>query len=235
MNFITRQIPNAITCLNILSGCVAIIFASFGMKTIYGLTGLEWSYIFIGIAAVADFCDGLAARTLHAYSELGKQLDSLCDAVSFGVAPAMMVYFLTAEHGIFPGLIALLIPIAGVIRLARFNIDTRQTSSFIGLPIPANAIFWIGYTAMAASGADILLHWWVLIPVTAVECWLMVSPLPIFSLKVKSLSWRGNEARWILVGAAAVFVATLHVGGLMWLIIFYVLLSILPLGRRLTH
>ena len=235
MNFITSQIPNTITCLNILSGCVAIICASFGESPLHGLTGIEWAYIFIGIAAVADFCDGLAARTLHAYSELGKQLDSLCDAVSFGVAPAMTLYFLTASQGAHWGLVALLIPIAGVIRLARFNIDTRQTTSVIGLPIPANAIFWIGYTASATAGAGFLLEWWVLVPVVAAECWLMVSPLPIFSLKMKSLGWRGNEARWILAVAAVALVATLHTGGLLWLIIFYVLLSMLPFARRQAH
>lgn len=92
MNPITRQIPNAITCLNILSGCMAIIFASRGTSQIAGLPAFYWAFIAIGTAAVADFCDGFAARALHAYSELGKQLDSLCDAVSFGVAPAMLLY-----------------------------------------------------------------------------------------------------------------------------------------------
>ena len=234
MNPFISQIPNTITCLNILSGCMAIIFASSPGCHAGGLSGMQWAYIFIGIAAVADFCYGMAARLLKAYSELGKQLDSLCDAVSFGVAPAMIVYHLLSASSPAPwaAWLALLIPVAGVVRLAKFNIDTRQTTSFIGLPIPANAIFWIGYTALAAAGAEILLEPVLFVPVLLAECWLMISPLPIFSLKLKSLGWKGNEARWILAGAAVVFVGSMKTGGLFWLIVFYVALSFFPFTRR---
>ena len=233
MNSLTRQIPNAITCLNILSGTAAIISAAHGHDPFLGLDGFSWAYIFIGIAAVADFCDGLAARLLKAYSELGKELDSLCDCVSFGVAPAVMLWRLM-QYGDHPwfGWCALLIAAAGAVRLARFNIDTRQATSFIGLPIPANAIFWIGYVAMASGGADFLLSPWVFIPVLLVECWLMNSPLHIFSLKLKNLKWRGNEVRYLLVVAAIALVVSLGVGGLLWLIVVYVLLSLLPISRH---
>ena len=233
MNSLTRQIPNAITCLNILSGTAAIISAAHGHDPFLGLDGFSWAYIFIGIAAVADFCDGLAARLLKAYSELGKELDSLCDCVSFGVAPAVMLWRLM-QYGDHPwlGWCALLIAAAGAVRLARFNIDTRQATSFIGLPIPANAIFWIGYVAMASGGADFLLSPWVFIPVLLVECWLMNSPLHIFSLKLKNIKWRGNEVRYLLVVAAIALVVSLGVGGLLWLIVVYVLLSLLPISRH---
>lgn len=234
MNTIIRQIPNTITCINILSGCVAIICAASGSSPLWGLTGFEWAYIFIGIAAAADFCDGLAARLLRAYSELGKQLDSLCDCVSFGVAPSMLLFNILRQSypdGILPWF-ALIIPVAGVLRLAKFNIDTRQTTSFIGLPIPANAIFWIGYTAMITSGISLLTMPWVVIPVLLIECWLMVSPLPIFSLKFKNIRWKGNEARWILICAAIILVGWLGLGGLCCLIAFYVILSFFPFSRQ---
>ena len=234
MNPITRQILNAITCLNILSGCMAIIFASRGTSQIAGLPAFYWAFIAIGTAAVADFCDGFAARALHAYSELGKQLDSLCDAVSFGVAPAMLLYHFLIDAGSPPyaALAALLIPVAGVLRLAKFNIDTRQTSSFIGLPIPANAIFWIGYVSMVHDGASFLAEPWILIPVIVAECWLMVSPLRMFSLKFKNPGWKGNEARWMLVIAAIAFISALRTSGLLWLIVFYIIASALPFSRR---
>ncbi len=233
MNSLTRQIPNAITCLNILSGTAAIISAVHGHDPFLGLDGFSWAFIFIGIAAVADFCDGMAARLLKAYSELGKELDSLCDCVSFGVAPAVMLWRLM-QYGDHPwlGWCALLIAAAGAVRLARFNIDMRQATSFIGLPIPANAIFWIGYVAMASGGADFLLSPWAFIPVLLVECWLMNSPLHIFSLKLKNLKWCGNEVRYLLVIAAIALVASLGVGGLLWLIVVYVLLSLLPISRH---
>lgn len=229
MNAIVRNIPNSITCLNIISGCVAIVCAMHGDTPLWGLAACEWAYIFIGIAAVMDFLDGFAARLLHAYSALGKELDSLCDAVSFGVAPAMIVFNTLERSGVQPWLCwcALLIPVAGVLRLARFNIDTRQSVSFIGLPIPANAIFWIGYTALCATAGGIMTVWYFFIPVLLAECWLMVSPVRLFSLKFKNYGWKGNEFRWLLIVTAVVFVASMGVPGLMWLIVAYVAYGIM--------
>lgn len=235
MNILTRNIPNAITCLNILSGSLAIIFAFRGdSPQPGGLAGWQWCAIFIGIAAVADFLDGFAARLLHAYSSLGKELDSLCDLVSFGVAPAMMLFTMTPmTHGLeWMRWAALLIPIAGALRLARFNIDTRQATSFIGLPIPANAIFWIGYTALMAGGTGFLSGPVVYIAVILLESWLMLSPLRLFSLKFKTYGLRANWPRYLLIAVAAVSVFCMGVGGLMWLIIFYLLLSSLCKGME---
>lgn len=208
---------------------MAIALASKGGELVWQLPAYQWSFIFIAIGAVADFFDGFAARALHAYSNLGKELDSLCDLVTFGVAPAMILFYLLGEYGVAPWVAwtTLLIPVAGALRLARFNIDTRQTTTFIGLPIPANAIFWIGYASLfAQDGVMFLSEWYWFIPVLLVECWLMNSPLRIFSLKLKNFALKENFPRYLLVLAALVCCFSLGVGGLLWLIVFYVGLSL---------
>lgn len=228
MNDFVRNIPNTITCLNVLSGCIAIIFACRGLDTVAcGLAGWQWASIFVGVAAVADFMDGFCARLLHAYSNLGKELDSLCDLVSFGVAPSMILYNILPQCGLpqWCAWAALLIPVAGAVRLAKFNIDTRQATSFIGLPIPANAIFWIGYSAMAANGTTFVAFPAVWLPVAVIVSWLMLSSLKIFSLKFKTWGWRDNWYRYTLVISAFVFVSVMGVAGLAWLIVFYLLMS----------
>ena len=228
MNPIVKNIPNSITCINLAAGCMAIVAAAHAYDPLWGLMAFQWAFIFIAVGAVADFFDGFAARALHAYSNLGKELDSLCDLVTFGVAPAMIMFNLLAaqQPGSWICWAALLIPVAGAIRLARFNIDTRQTTSFIGLPIPANAIFWIGYVALMSQGVDFLAEWYCFIPVLCVECWLMNSPLRMFSLKIKHFSFKDNAPQLLLIVAAAVFCFTLGVAGLLWLIVFYILLSV---------
>lgn len=228
MNPIKANIPNSITCINLISGCLAIIAASGGENVLWGMASYKWAFIFIAIGAVADFSDGFAARALHAYSNLGKELDSLCDLVTFGVAPAMIIYSLTKEAAPCEWLrwATLLIPVAGALRLARFNIDNRQTSSFIGMPIPANAIFWIGYAAMFMQGASFLFEWYVFLPILIVECWLMNSPFKIFSLKFKNLDIKQNIHRFILIVSAVVLCLAFGLGGLLWLIVIYVLLSL---------
>lgn len=231
---IRRNIPNFITCLNIASGMAAILMASRGDSELWGMAAWRWACLMIGIAAVADFCDGFAARLLHAYSDLGKELDSLCDLVSFGVAPAFILY------NALPGGITeswaswtlILIPVGGALRLARFNIDTRQTTSFIGLPIPANAIFWIGYTAMLYGGTEFLGNQWIVAFASLCLAWLMNSPVRLFSLKFKTFGLKGNVHRWLLIAAAVIFVALMGLPGLLSLIIFYLLLSLLvPSGN----
>ena len=193
-----------------------------------GLPAYNWAWIFIGIAAVADFLDGFAARLLHAYSNLGKELDSLCDLVSFGVAPAVIMHYCLPQCGApaWISWLVLMIPVCGALRLAKFNIDTRQTTSFIGLPIPANAIFWIGYSALCYSGSEFVALPAVLIPAILIESWLMVSPLRLFSLKFKTWGWKGNQWRWLLIVTAPVMVFCMGIPGLMWLIVAYVLYGI---------
>lgn len=226
MNVITRNIPNSITCLNLAAGVMAIICAAQGDRMLWGLEAYNWAYIFIGIAAVADFLDGFAARLLHAYSELGKELDSLCDMVSFGVAPAIIMYYCLDTVGIpaWTRWLVFLIPVCGALRLAKFNIDTRQTTSFIGLPIPANAIFWIGASAWISS-----YHYPGTIVVVAVILAMslcMVAPMRMFSLKFKNLSLHDNVLRYGIVLACIAFVIFYRLPGLMWTILLYILLSL---------
>lgn len=223
MNLIRKNIPNVITCLNILSGLMSILCSIKGTSPLWGLAAYQWGYIFIGIAAVADFMDGLAARLLHSYSEMGKELDSLSDLVSFGVAPAISVYMCMELNGVeWVKWLALLIPIAGALRLARFNVDTRQTVNFIGLPIPANALFWIGYTSIVYSGSTLLGSTWIFLAIVVLESWLMISPLRLFSLKFKNWGWKGNEFRWLLIVTAIALIFCMGTAGLMWLIAVYV-------------
>lgn len=225
MNIVTKNIPNFVTCLNVTAGVLSILCASRGNVSMWGLHAWQWAWIFIGVAAVADFLDGFAARLLHAYSNLGKELDSLCDLVSFGVAPAVLIFYClesTEAVGWLKWLVPV-IPVAGALRLAKFNIDTRQTTSFIGLPIPANAIFWIGYSALMYSGVDFMSQWYCFLPTVLVESWLMLSPIRLFSLKFKTWGWKGNEFRWILIITAPILVFCMGVGGLLWLIVAYLL------------
>lgn len=228
MNQITKNIPNCITALNLGAGCLSLIAASHGTSEFWGLHGFEWAFIFIAMAAVADFLDGFAARLLHAYSPLGKELDSLCDLVSFGVAPALSLFFLLEDIAVDPWIrwTVFLIPVSAAFRLARFNLDTRQTVNFIGLPVPANAAFWIGYAALIWQGVLFLSFWYVFICFLVLECWLMNSNLPMFSLKVKNLKLKENLPRYLLVLAAGLFCFTLGVGGLFWLIVFYIFCGI---------
>lgn len=230
MNRLTRNIPNCITLLNLIAGTLAIICAFRGLDSWWGLKGWQWGAIFIGIGAVADFLDGFFARLLKAYSELGKELDSLSDLVSFGVAPTLLVFnVMEAIPDIEPWLkwCVLLVPAVGALRLARFNIDTRQTGFFIGMPIPANAIFWIGFCALISEGASFLTFPVIFLPVLFVECWLMISSLKLMSLKFHNYSFKGlNIWRYFTAVVAIVLVFCMGVSGFLWLIVFYVLLSL---------
>ena len=226
MKSLKSYIPNTITCLNLLSGCAAVFFAfNLGMET-GSLSPMSWAFIFIGAAAVFDFCDGLSARLLHAYSPVGKELDSLSDLVSFGLAPAFLVMNSMQAYGasVWVSAIALFIAVMGALRLAKFNVDTRQATSFIGLPIPANAIFWIGALAWIDSHAypgDIVMA----LLIVAISL-LMVSELGKFSLKFANLSWRGNVRRYVVLAAAVFFVITEGVSGFAWTIVLYILISL---------
>mgnify|MGYP000393663422 CR=1 FL=1 len=215
---IRKHIPNTITCLSLLSGCVASVMALHGNF----LSALIW----IIIAAVFDFCDGFAARLLKAYSPMGKELDSLSDMVSFGFAPGMVVYWLLGEASTalpFGSLntyipyLAFVIPTFSGLRLAKFNIDERQTTSFIGLP---------GYSVLPVVHANEGLFVLVTVILAFITSLLLVSEIPMFSLKVKSLAWKGNELRYILIACAIIFVALWGFLGISGTILLYIVLSI---------
>lgn len=223
-------IPNLLTLCNLLSGCLAVYFAFHHSDTIGGLQGLHWCWIAMGAAAVFDFWDGASARLLKAYSPVGKELDSLSDLVSFGVAPGMMMLGIMQNAGSPSWLCfgALVIPLFGAFRLAKFNIDTTQTTTFRGLPIPANAIFWIGAAAWIQRygypGSLLLLA------VIVFVSWLMVCPLRMFSLKFHNFDWRENFRRYILIIATVFFLIQWQVAGFVWTIALYVFISLL--GRK---
>lgn len=228
-NCITRHIPNTVTCCNLFSGCIAIVMAYQG--------NYQAALAFIVLGAVFDFFDGLLARALHAYSPLGKELDSLADDVTFGVAPSMIVFSLFREVNIpdflFPvagylPFTAFLIAVFSALRLAKFNIDTRQSTSFIGVPTPANALFW---GALVVGGHDFLVSDYFnalyLLALIALTSWLLVAEIPMFSLKFKNLSWRDNRVQFIFLAGCLPLILVLGIAGLAAIIIWYALLSLI--------
>src|SRR5690554_218847 len=226
-----KHIPNLFTLLNLLSGCIAIPLA-FGGNF---LAAAIWVYI----AALFDFFDGFAARLLNAYSPLGKELDSLADVVSFGVAPASALFVLLREYTLFSELaeplrffipyLAFLIPLFSAYRLAKFNIDDRQTTSFLGLPTPASGLFWISYCyGVQSLATDSGLFFYATFLLLFLLPPLMTSNIPMFSLKTKSLKWKGNEKQVLLIVLACIFIYFWGVLGVAATIIAYILLSLFP-------
>lgn len=234
-----KQIPNIITLLNLLAGCIAITMAFRGDFTAV--------VIWVALAALFDFLDGMAARLLKAYSPIGKELDSLADVVSFGVAPAMAVYVLLRDHLSLPAALdglssfvpyfAFLIPLFSAYRLAKFNLDERQSSSFLGLPTPANALFWISYcygiVQLSPRNEIFLYLTYALILLLSL---LMVSEFPMFSLKIKSLQPRENRQQFTLIVLSAALIAVWGITGIAWSILTYIALSLLTaLIKRQTN
>lgn len=222
-----KYVPNFITCSNLVSGCIATVFALGGDASM----ALLW----IVIGAVFDFFDGMSARLLNVSSPIGKELDSLADDVTFGVAPACIVFsFLSGVHQhfvLFP-FIAFLIAAFSALRLAKFNLDERQTTSFIGLPTPANALFW---GALIVSMGEKLQSSPYLVGVVVVliflSCYLLVAELPLFALKFKHWGWKGNEVKYtyVLTSAAMIILSVLlglGVIGIAAAIAWYVVLSV---------
>ena len=226
---IRNNIPNAITCLNLLCGALAIVVAFKPFDTVlWGLQGYQLAFVLIALAAVADFCDGLMARLLHAVSPLGKELDSLSDCVSFGLSPALILYNVMVAAGCdsWVCLMSMMIPVFGALRLARFNVDTNQATTFTGLPIPANAIFWIGFTSFFATRHQVLPLWCVIVLIAAFSL-LMVCNLRMFSLKIHSFGIKENFRQYALVIATIAFLIVGGISGLACVIIFYVIASAL--------
>lgn len=217
-DMIKKHIPNFITSLNLFSGCIGVLLAFQG--------NYSGAFIAIIISAVFDFFDGFAARLLKAYSPMGKELDSLADVVSFGVVPGAIVYSLLTQIAVNEWLcyVAFLIPVFSALRLAKFNIDERQLSSFIGLPTPANAIFWGG---LVYSFSDFLIvNNWLIITLTLIFSYLLVAELPMFALKFKSFAWKNNKIQYLFLIGCAIILAFFQLNAFAILIGWYILLSL---------
>jgi CDP-diacylglycerol--serine O-phosphatidyltransferase len=230
-----KYIPNTITLLNLVTGCLSIVSAFEGNLLLAG-------YLIL-LAAILDFLDGFTARLLKAYSPLGKELDSLSDLVSFGVAPAVILFHylkvslnIPFNEGFSTGQIFLVLPFLVVafssLRLAIFNLDTRQTTSFIGLPTPANALLIVGLvlglnSPFASYFQSIVSSTYVLVVIIVVQSALLVSPIPMFSLKIKSLKLSESWQQFILLIIGALLIFLLGKAALLPIILFYIVFSVL--------
>lgn len=225
---IKKHIPNAITCCNLVSGCVATVFA------LGGQVGMALLFIIIG--AVFDFFDGMSARLLGVSSPIGKELDSLADDVTFGVAPATIAFFelgvmdypswLEPARGVLP-FFAYVMAAFAALRLAKFNLDERQAMGFIGLPTPANALFWgslvVGMGDVLESSPYMVFVVLALIVVCSV---VMVSELPMFALKFKHWGWKGNELKYVFLITCLPLIAVFRLSAFAVIVAWYVILSI---------
>jgi CDP-diacylglycerol--serine O-phosphatidyltransferase len=226
---IKKHIPNTITSCNLISGAIATTFA-------VG-SNVKMALLFIILGAIFDFFDGMSARLLKVSSPIGKELDSLADDITFGLAPATIVFsqlgvieypaFLEPFRNYLP-YVAFIIAAFSALRLAKFNLDERQTMGFIGLPTPANALFWgslIVSEPTLISGSK-----WaalILIVLVFITSYLLVCELPMFALKFKHWGWKGNEVKYIFVGLSAIILATMGILEGWWLVItLYLLISL---------
>ncbi len=243
--FIKRQIPNFITLLNLFCGCIAVIFAVLGQ--------LEFTALFVMLGIGFDFFDGLAARILDVKSELGLQLDSLADMVTSGVAPGIVMYQLLSQvfgkpFYVVPGswsseqilasfdmsyvsLLGLLITLASAYRLAKFNIDTRQTTSFIGLPTPANTLLIVSLPLILKFQQDpwiieVILNKWFLIGLTILSCYLLNAEIPLFALKFKTWGFAENKVRYIFIILTIILIVLLKFIAIPCVILLYILMSL---------
>ena len=231
-----QHIPNTLTCGNLVSGCMSILFIAYGMPV--------KAAIMIFVAGLFDFLDGFAARLLHAQSPIGADLDSLADVVASGVAPGFIMYWLMLRAADLPDVrwlgisvlpcLAFLLPVFSAIRLAKFNIDDTQKTSFRGLPAPGMAIFMASLPlALSQVGhlTDGALGYWACLGITLVFSFMMVCNLRFFSFKMKSAKWKGNEVRWIFLLIAVVGFAAFRLVALPFIMMVYVLMSICFAGR----
>ena len=255
-----KQIPNIVTLLNLVFGCIALVcilqpgenIAILDDNNVIHITMPErmaWGSVFMGCAAVVDFLDGFVARMLKVHSPMGKELDSLADMVSFGVVPGMILYQLLRmsylrepsafDTPVIAFLPALLVPCAAAWRLAKFNIDTRQAYGFIGVPTPPVALLVASLPLIVFYDqfglAALVVNKWFLYVLILVTSLLMISNIPILSLKFRSMNVRENWPKWVLAGIALVSAFILHWAAVPLVFVIYVLLSLVvrPLGDKL--
>ncbi|MBE6274791.1 MAG: CDP-diacylglycerol--serine O-phosphatidyltransferase [Bacteroides sp.] len=226
---IKHHIPNLVTCCNLFSGCIAAVMAF--------QANYQAAILFIIIGAVFDFFDGMLARILHVSGPLGKELDSLADDITFGLAPSVIVFslfkevhypdFLMPVEAYFP-YTAFIIAVFSALRLGKFNIDPRQSSSFIGLPTPANALFWgslvVGGHSFLTSPTFNALYLFILV---CVMSFLLIAEIPMFSLKLKDWSWKSNKTSYTFLLVCIPLLFIFRASGFAAIIVWYILLSLL--------
>jgi len=221
-----QHIPNAITCCNLVSGCIATYHAF--------LSNYELALLFIVIGAAFDFFDGMSARLLGVSSPIGKELDSLADDITFGFAPSAVVFSylvpLTTTLSPLIPFAAFVMAAFSALRLAKFNLDERQALGFIGLPTPANALFWASLIAGMGSSLGSLpiasSHLALcLLAMVAVSCYLLVAEIPMFALKFKHWGWKGNEVKYIFLITCIPMLLLLGISSFAAIIAWYVILS----------
>lgn len=227
-NIIVRNIPNSITCCNLISGCIATYNAFLG--------DIRMALLWIIVGAVFDFFDGMSARLLKVSSPIGKELDSLADDITFGFAPSAIIFY---ELSImeYPSELLMLKPYLpyfafvmaaySALRLAKFNLDERQSLGFIGLPTPANALFWgalfVGEQNFMESTAYMLP---VVLLMICVSCWLLIAEVPMFALKFKQWGWKGNEVKYIFLISCLPLLMIFGITAFSIIIAWYVVLSV---------
>ena len=217
-----KHIPNTITCLNLISGCIATYWAFLG--------DYRMALLFIVIGAVFDFFDGMVARLLHVSSPIGKELDSLADDITFGFAPAAIIFSylspLTSHLSPLTPYLAFVLAAFSALRLAKFNLDERQALGFIGLPTPANALFW-GALIGGLHGNHVYFEGmeWCIIAGLLISSFLLVCELPMFALKFKTWGWKGNEIKYIFL-LTCIPMLFFGIFGLAAIIAWYVILSV---------
>ena len=228
---IKKHIPNLITLLNLFSGCIALVFA-FNQD-------FEMAFYFVSLGIFLDFFDGFFARLFHVSSPLGLQLDSLADMVTSGVVPGLVMFQMMISHAstaveghlqFFPYL-GFIITLGSCYRLANFNIDTRQTDSFIGLPTPANALFILSLPLVLQSTnslfmIELLSNQWFLLVITLLSAYMLNAEIPLFSLKIKKFSLKENALQIVFLASSFLLLVFFQYLGIPLLILLYVLLSI---------
>ncbi|WP_214225455.1 CDP-diacylglycerol--serine O-phosphatidyltransferase [Pedobacter sp. B4-66] len=219
---IKKHIPNAITCANLFSGCIGIVYAFNG--------ALETAAYFVLLSGIFDFFDGFAARLLNVKSNIGKDLDSLADMVSFGFLPGVVMYQLLSQSDYaspYLPYLAFIITVFSALRLAKFNNDTRQTEDFIGLNTPMNTLFIVSLPFIQKDYPSVINSTVLLIGLTALLSWLLISEIKIFSLKFSSKSWAQNKIKYIFLIISALLLPFLKFAAVPFILILYIGLSIL--------
>ncbi|HLK96227.1 MAG TPA: CDP-diacylglycerol--serine O-phosphatidyltransferase [Hymenobacter sp.] len=226
MNGILKHLPNAMTCGNLLCGCIGLVMALRGH--------LELASWLIGLAAVLDFGDGFVARMVNVSGPFGKELDSLADVVTFGVLPATIVFQLcwfqelgAMSYGAF------LIAVLSALRLANFNIDTRQSESFIGLPVPANAMLIAAFPLMGRYQPQFDAIWQndISLGMMIAFSFLLVSDIPLFALKFKTFGWAANQTKFLFLIASGLLLLFLQYAAIPLIIILYIVVSLFSKER----